>query len=76
MSLRADLNLPGKSGRRIVSTGTRILCLMGGIGVMIAGVMRIVRNDEWTLAIIGLLILGFTISGFFRDRNHERNGKS
>lgn len=49
-----------------MSTGTRILCLIGGIVVMISGIVRIVRHDEWTLAIIGLLILGFTISGFFK----------
>lgn len=49
-----------------MSTGTRILCLIGGIGVLISGIVRIVSQDEWTLAIIGLLIIGFTISGFFK----------
>lgn len=52
-----------------VGTGTRILCLIGGIGVMISGIIRIVKHDEWTLAIIGLLIIGFTISGFFKKPN-------
>ena len=54
----------------------RILCLIGAIGVMISGVIRIVKNDEWTLAILGLLILGFTISGFFKDREDDNNSKS
>ncbi|MCX7822023.1 MAG: hypothetical protein N2260_01105 [Syntrophobacterales bacterium] len=49
-----------------MSTGTRILCLIGGIGVLISGIIRVVKQDEWTLAIIGLLIVGFSISGFFK----------
>jgi hypothetical protein len=65
-----------KNGGKIVSTGMRILCLIGAIGVMISGVIRIVKNDEWTLAILGLLILGFTISGFFKDREDDNNSKS
>jgi hypothetical protein len=49
-----------------MSTGTRVLCLIGGIGVLISGVIRIFTQDEWTLAIIGVLIIGFTVSGFFK----------
>ncbi len=48
-----------------MTTITRVLCLIGGIGVFATGVVRVVQRNEWMLAILGALILGFTISGFF-----------
>jgi len=50
-----------------MSRGTRILSLVGGIVVFVTGVLRIVQKNEWTLAIIGALILAFTMAGFFKD---------
>ncbi len=54
-----------------MSKGTRILSLIGGIVVFALGVWRIVKNNEWALAIIGFLILAFTISGFFKEQDDE-----
>ncbi len=54
-----------------MTKGTRVLSLIGGIVVFVSGVWRIIKNNEWTLAILGFLILAFTISGFFRNDNKE-----
>lgn len=59
-----------------MSKGTRILCLIGGLVVFGSGVVRVVKNNEWTLAIIGFLILAFTVSGFFREKEEKGEGKS
>lgn len=58
-----------------MSRGTRIFCLIGGLVVFGSGIMRVVKNNEWTLAVIGFLILGFTISGFFRKRSNKNEKK-
>ncbi len=49
-----------------MSNTTRILCLIGGIIVFASGISRIIKNDEWTLAIIGFLIIAFTGFGFLK----------
>lgn|GEM_PF-1475317 len=67
--MRIFKNKKSNGENKPMSTGTRILCLIGGIGVLISGIIRIVTHDEWTLAIIGVLIIGFTVSGFFKGHN-------
>ncbi|SFM91050.1 hypothetical protein [Thermodesulforhabdus norvegica] len=56
-----------------MSKGTRVLCLIGGLVVFVSGVMRVIKNNEWTLAIIGFLILAFTVSGFFREDEKDNS---
>jgi len=49
---------------------TARICLLGGIFFLIQGVIRLVQHNDWTLAILGLLIVGFSaVAVMKRPRN-------
>ncbi len=49
-----------------MSRGTQLLSLLGGCVVVVVGGMRCYQEGEWTLLILGILIVAFTLSSISR----------
>jgi len=42
------------------------LSLVAGIGILIYGLVKLFAEKDWTLFVLGLLIIGFTASKMFK----------
>lgn len=49
------------------------LSLFGGCLVVLMGIRELYRQADWTLFIIGVLIIAFSISGFARNRGDKQS---
>lgn len=47
---------------------TQWLSLIGGTSLLVYGVARLLASGEWTLMIISLLIIAFTVSSMLRSK--------
>ena len=49
------------------------LSLFGGCLVMLMGIRELYRQGDWTLFIIGMLIIAFSVSGLARNRGDKQS---
>lgn len=49
------------------------LSLFGGGLVMLMGIRELYRQGDWTLFIVGALIIAFSISGLARNRGDKQS---
>jgi len=59
-----------------MSRSTQLLSLLGGIVVVVLGGMRLYREGEWMLLILGILIVAFTLSNIARTSQGGKDGES
>ncbi len=59
-----------------MSRSTQLLSLLGGIVVVVLGGMRLYREGEWMLLILGILIVAFTLSNIARTSQGDKDGES
>jgi len=52
------------------------LSLLGGIVVVVLGGLRLYREGEWMLLILGILIVAFTLSNIARTSQGGKDGES
>jgi len=55
---------------------TQWLCLIAGIVLVVVGLVRLYSQGDWTLLIISVLIVAFTVSGMLRRRSGDKGGKA
>jgi hypothetical protein len=48
------------------------LSLFGGSALTLFGVMKLYQEADWVLLVLGLLIVGFTISNMTKNRHGEK----
>jgi len=59
-----------------MSRSTQLLSLVGGIVVVVLGGLRLYREGEWMLLILGILIVAFTLSNIARTSQGGKDGES
>jgi hypothetical protein len=59
-----------------MTRGTQLLSLLGGSVVVLLGGMKLYREGEWILLILGLLIVAFTLSNIARSSKPGSDGDS
>jgi len=59
-----------------MSRSTQLLSLLGGIVVVVLGGLRLYREGEWMLMILGILIVAFTLSNIARTSQGGKDGES
>jgi len=59
-----------------MSRSTQLLSLLGGIVVVVLGGLRLYREGEWMLLILGILIVAFTLSNIARTSQGDKDGES
>ncbi len=59
-----------------MSRGTQWLSLLGGCLVVLFGFVKLYREGELVLLILGLLIVAFTVSSIARTRLGKEDGNS
>lgn len=59
-----------------MSRSTQLLSLLGGIVVVVLGGLRLYREGEWMLLILGILIVAFTLSNIARTSQGSKDGES
>jgi len=59
-----------------MSRSTQLLSLLGGIVVVVLGGLRLYREGEWMLMIMGILIVAFTLSNIARTSQGGKDGES
>ncbi len=59
-----------------MSRSTQLLSLLGGIVVVVLGGLRLYREGEWMLLILGILIVAFTLSNIARTSQGGKDGES
>ncbi len=59
-----------------MSRSTQLLSLLGGIVVIVLGGLRLYREGEWMLLILGILIVAFTFSNIARTSQASKDGES
>ena len=55
-----------------MSRGMQWVSLFGGSILTLYGVMKLYQDADWVLMVLGLLIVGFTISNMSRSRQGEK----
>ncbi len=59
-----------------MSRSTQLLSLLGGIVVVVLGGLRLYREGEWMLLILGILIVAFTLSNIARTSQGGKDDES
>ncbi len=59
-----------------MSRSTQLLSMLGGIVVVVLGGLRLYREGEWMLLILGILIVAFTLSNIARTSQGGKDGES
>jgi len=55
-----------------MSRGMQWVSLFCGCFLTLFGLMKLYRDADWVLLVLGLLIVGFTISNMSRSRQGEK----
>jgi hypothetical protein len=55
-----------------MTRGMQWMCLFGGSFVILYGVVKLFQEADWVLLVLGLLIVGFTISNMAKSKQGEK----
>jgi hypothetical protein len=61
-----------KGGSLLMSRGMQWMSLFGGSFLTLFGLMKLYQEADWVLLVLGILIVGFTISNMTRSRQGEK----
>jgi hypothetical protein len=61
-----------KGGAPFMSRGMQWMSLLGGCFLTLYGLMKLYQDADWVLVVLGLLIVGFTISKMAKGRQGEK----
>ncbi len=51
---------------------TRWICLLAGCVLLAFGIQKLYQEGDWVPAILGVLIVAFSISGILKDRQKRQ----
>jgi hypothetical protein len=57
-----------EGGSLFMSRGMQWMSLLGGSFLSLFGLMKLYQEADWVLLVLGLLIVGFTISNMTKSR--------